>query len=73
MKKTLILCVLTTLSWASFAQSKTPKLIGGGCEGCELYTEGMPKTLSWQTTIAQNEKGVKIHISGTVFKKITRL
>jgi protocatechuate 3,4-dioxygenase, beta subunit len=69
MKKTLILLIFTTLSLASFAQSKTPKLIGGGCEGCELYTEGMPKKLSWQTTMAQNEKGVKIHISGFIFKK----
>ncbi len=69
MKFSLILLIFTTLSFTSVGQSKATKLVGGGCEGCELYTEGMPKKLSWQTTMAHNEKGIKIHISGIIFKK----
>ena len=69
MKKTLLMVVLSLFTMLSNAQTANKGHIGGGCEGCELYTEGMPQNLSWQTAMAQNEQGVKIHISGTIFKK----
>ncbi len=69
MKKKLIIAVLSILTIMTQAQTAKKGLIGGGCDGCELYTEGMPTNLSWQTTMAQGEQGVKIHISGTIFKK----
>ena len=69
MKKTLFIGVCLIFSILSVAQTAKKRLVGGGCEGCELYTEGMPKNLSWQTTMAQDEKGIKIHISGIIFMK----
>ena len=49
--------------------SQTKKIIGGGCEGCELYTQGMPKKLNWETTLAVDEKGEKLQISGIIYQK----
>ncbi|MEJ7739742.1 MAG: hypothetical protein WKF97_20135 [Chitinophagaceae bacterium] len=48
----------------------TPGMVGGGCEGCELYAEGMPAALSWQTIISStSEPGEGLVISGTIYKK----
>ena len=69
MEKTLFIGVFLVFTTLSYAQTAKKELVGGGCEGCELYTEGLPKNLSWQTTMAQDEEGIKIHISGTMFMK----
>ncbi len=66
MKKIFLTLYICCISALSFSQSK---LVGGGCEGCELYTDGMPSTLSWKTEIAQDEKGEKLQISGIIFKR----
>lgn len=39
MKKTIIIGVLSIFTMMSNAQTVKKGLIGGGCEGCELYTE----------------------------------
>jgi protocatechuate 3,4-dioxygenase, beta subunit len=45
------------------------KLIGGGCDGCELMFVGMPKELNAiDTSPAWLEKGQKLIVTGTVFK-----
>ncbi|MFN0085816.1 MAG: intradiol ring-cleavage dioxygenase [Blastocatellia bacterium] len=45
------------------------KLVGGGCDGCELMYEAMPKTLGWETTIGgANEPGEPMEISGTIYQ-----
>ena len=49
--------------------SQTKKIIGGGCEGCELYAVGLPKNLDWETTMSVGEKGVKLQISGIIYQK----
>ena len=49
--------------------SQTKKIIGGGCEGCELYAQGLPKNLDWETTMAVGEKGEKLQISGVIYQK----
>lgn len=69
MKKTFLVILLASSCLVACGQTKTKKIVGGGCEGCELYTEGMPANLSWQTTIAQKEVGDKLQISGTIYKK----
>lgn len=69
MKKHLMVLILLLFTCSFYAQTEKKKLIGGGCEGCELYTEGMPKQVSWQTMMAENEVGTKIHISGIIYKK----
>jgi protocatechuate 3,4-dioxygenase beta subunit len=43
-------------------------VIGGGCDGCEGIYEGLPKQLSWQTSIASaSEPGDPLEISGFIF------
>ncbi len=69
MKKTWLMGLLSIFTIQCFAQTAKKGLVGGGCDGCELYSEGMPTSLAGQTTMAQGETGVKIHISGTIFKK----
>ena len=45
------------------------KLVGGGCDGCELMYVGMPKNIkSIDTSSGWNEKGQKLLITGTVYK-----
>jgi protocatechuate 3,4-dioxygenase, beta subunit len=53
-------------------QSQTkpsPRLVGGGCDGCEGIYEGMPARLSWETSIAlPTEPGEPMEISGVIYK-----
>lgn len=45
------------------------KLVGGGCDGCELMFIGMPANItSVDTSAGWVEKGQKILVTGTVFK-----
>ena len=45
------------------------KLVGGGCDGCELMYVGMPKNIiSIDTSAGWSEKGQKLLITGTVYK-----
>ncbi|WP_296385849.1 intradiol ring-cleavage dioxygenase [Winogradskyella sp.] len=50
-------------------QSEKRKLVGGGCDGCELMYVGMPKNIkSIDTSAGWTEKGQKLLITGTVYK-----
>lgn len=65
MKKLPVLLIL--LSVCGFCQAQK---VGGNCENCELIYAGMPKELSWQTTIADaKEAGERMEISGTIYQK----
>ena len=45
------------------------KLVGGGCDGCELMFIGIPETItSIDTSAGWIEKGQKLLITGTVYK-----
>jgi len=73
--KILILVVLASTLTNCSGQTKTEnktdrkKLVGGGCDGCELKYVGMPKNIkSIDTSTAWNEKGQKLFITGTVYK-----
>lgn len=45
------------------------KLVGGGCDGCELMYVGMPKNIkSIDTSTGWTENGQKLLITGTVYK-----
>ncbi len=47
----------------------TKKLVGGGCDGCEIMFVGMPTNIiSVDTSAAWTEKGQKLLVTGTVFK-----
>jgi protocatechuate 3,4-dioxygenase beta subunit len=43
--------------------------VGDACDRCELMYEGMPATMSWQTTLGDNEPGEPMVIEGTIYKK----
>lgn len=45
------------------------KLVGGGCDGCELMYIGMPKNIkSIDTSVGWAEKGQKLLVTGKVYK-----
>lgn len=49
--------------------NNTSKVVGGGCDGCELMYIGMPKDIqSVDTSPGWNEKGQKLIVTGTVFE-----
>ena len=47
----------------------TKKLVGGGCDGCEIMFVGMPKNISSvDTSVGWTEKGQKLLVTGKVYK-----
>jgi protocatechuate 3,4-dioxygenase, beta subunit len=50
------------------ASSQT-KMVGGGCDGCELIYQGLPQQLNWQTKISPAaEPGEPMEISGVIYQ-----
>ena len=50
------------------AANKT-KLVGGGCDGCEIMFVGMPANISpVDTSVGWTEKGQKLLVTGKVYK-----
>lgn len=75
----IFLAVFTTLLLSCNGQTKTnsptqkqsdkKKLVGGGCDGCEIMFVGMPTNISSvDTSIGWTEKGQKLLVTGTVYK-----
>lgn len=49
---------------------KRERPIGGSCESCDLMFEGIPSTLSWETSLTDpSEPGEPMIISGVIFKE----
>lgn len=49
--------------------SDKTKLVGGGCDGCELMYVGIPKNINLiDTSAGWTEKGQKLLVTGTVYK-----
>ena len=66
-EKKLCKCFLKSVCKKETTQKN--KIVGGGCDGCELMYVGMPKNInSIDTSAGWKEKGQKILITGTVFK-----
>lgn len=64
-----ILLVLSLLHVCQSSAGQQKKFVGGGCDGCDLIYEGMPKSLNWETTIADaKEQGEPMEISGTIYR-----
>ena len=48
---------------------RSSQLVGGGCDGCELMFEGMPRTPGWRTAIAGNgEAGEPLEMRGIIYR-----
>lgn len=49
--------------------NKKNKVVGGGCDGCELMYVGIPKNIQpIDTSLAWNEKGQKLLVTGKILK-----
>lgn len=70
---TLIIYLLFYVSGCSQngpGRSSNDRIVGGGCDGCDLIYEGMPSSLLAETTIPPaGEPGEPLIISGTIYKK----
>lgn len=70
--KILLVCLLFTGCNGQTNEKTLPeknKIVGGGCDGCELMYIGMPKEIhSVDTSLGWNEKGQKLIVTGTVFQ-----
>lgn len=72
----LLFSILTSCNGQNKANKKTEndkakptKIVGGGCDGCEIMFVGMPKNLkSIDTSAGFSEKGQKLLVTGTVYK-----
>ncbi len=62
--------ILLSSFWISCTgQTNNKKVVGGGCDGCELMHIGMPQQIhSMDTSPGWNEKGQKLIVTGTVFQ-----
>jgi protocatechuate 3,4-dioxygenase, beta subunit len=70
--KTLCLIIALLLSTSAIVkcQSTKDKKVGGGCEGCEaVYEYGERKLNAVDTLPGFNEKGPKLKVTGTIYKK----
>lgn len=70
-KYTLPFLVMLMINTSACTQSnqKADRVVGSDCEDCELMFEGMPKDISWQTTIAgPDEPGEPMIIRGVIYK-----
>ena len=66
---TLLNCQGQTHSAQTNLPSRKDKLVGGGCDGCELMYVGMPKNInSTDTSAGWVEKGQHLLVTGKVFK-----
>jgi len=70
-KYILVLLVFAIINTSACTQSnqKSDRVDGTACEDCDLMFEGMPKEISWQTTIAgPDEPGEPMIIRGIIYK-----
>ena len=66
---TLLSCQGQTQTVQTNSSSHKDKLVGGGCDGCELMYAGMPKNInSTDTSAGWVEKVQHLLITGKVFK-----
>lgn len=69
-KVTLVLCVFFVGCHGQTNDRPAQKIVGGGCDGCELMYIGMPKEIdAVDTSPAWNEKGQRLIVRGTVFQQ----
>lgn len=51
-------------------QNKSNKIVGGGCDGCEIMFTNMPKQINAvDTSYGWHNKGEKMKVEGIVYKK----
>jgi protocatechuate 3,4-dioxygenase, beta subunit len=59
----------TKSNFSTQKNTNIKKLVGGGCDGCELMYVGMPTNINaTDTSAGWNEKGQKLLVTGKVYK-----
>lgn len=70
MKFLLGLISFALIAGCDFAAQSQAKIVGGGCDGCDLMFQGMPAKLNQETALtADTEPGEPLEISGTIYKR----
>src|SRR3954469_20205416 len=70
MRHSILVGLIAVLATGTGCAQDTKKVVGGGCDGCELMFEGMPKELSWRTTITgEEEAGTPLVVRGVIYRK----
>jgi protocatechuate 3,4-dioxygenase beta subunit len=70
-RTTLAFLIALQAAGVGCAQDVKPaeKVVGGGCDGCELMFEGMPAKLGWRTSIgAKDEPGKPLVVRGVIYR-----
>jgi protocatechuate 3,4-dioxygenase beta subunit len=69
MKILLSLISILLLSNCNATAQSQRKIVGGGCDGCDLIYNGMPRQLNSETNLAEkSEPGEPLEISGVIYK-----
>ncbi len=70
MRRSILVGLIALLMTGTGCAQDTKKLVGGGCDGCELMFEGMPQELNWRTAITgEKEAGTSLVVRGVIYKK----
>jgi protocatechuate 3,4-dioxygenase beta subunit len=68
-KRNLLIITLSIILYSCQGQKSSKTIIGGGCDGCELMYVNIPRQINdSDTSMAWNEKGQKLLITGNVFQ-----
>ncbi|HEV2853325.1 MAG TPA: intradiol ring-cleavage dioxygenase [Thermoanaerobaculia bacterium] len=73
MSRLLLLATVLVLASPLRCTAEAPRsstLVGGPCDGCDLLFEGMPRELSWRTTVAgKEEPGEPLEMRGVIYQR----
>src|SRR5260221_2696281 len=68
MRHLILLIIVCTSACAQKRNPETSQLVGGGCDGCDLIYEGMPRTINpVDTSAGWNMVGKKMLVNGIVY------
>lgn len=69
MRYLILLVIASASACAQKSNSETSQLVGGGCEGCDLIYEGMPRVINdVDTSAGWRMVGKKMLVTGVVYK-----
>jgi protocatechuate 3,4-dioxygenase beta subunit len=65
-----LFCIVLGLMIPVACVAQKDRTVGGPCDQCDLMYDGMPKNLTWETSLSPDgEPGEPMIIEGTIYKK----